>query len=114
MKDDAMIKTAQELLADTADQLETHGWTRGKYRDDDNGCMCAMGALYSATSEAYRAGHWSIDSVGAKRLLAEAINDGPVDDGSSFGDAHRTITAWNDRATTAEYVIDFIRKVASA
>lgn len=96
-----------EILENAADLLEVHGWCQDRSRDDE-GRMCAMGALYQST---FGPGVWECPSrveydtehgyLEATRALNRKIG------------TQRSIPGWNDNSErTADEVIEAIKATA--
>lgn len=106
--------TAPEILNAAADLIEKNGHTKGQYWDPD-GCLCSLGAISRATTQALAAnGYDYLGDVAlhAKDALALYIDPAGVE--SEQGN-FSIITEWNDHPErTLDQVVAAFREAAKA
>lgn len=123
----------KELAAKSAEELRTRGWTTGRMVDD-NGCVCATGAVAAAATgdpQAFESGrgNWVITDDTARELLLTLANQ--VIDNVYLGSTYRdslakrlaarddegilsVVTRWNDRiGKRQEDVLEAFDRIAS-
>lgn len=109
--------TPSGLLARAAELIGERGWHQGDYGNDD-GCVCAIGALRAAAAEASGLQKTAVDrAVFFEHFIDRTVFDVMVDATTMLDEASpcRAIDIWNDQAgRTADEVVALMRHVAEA
>ncbi|WP_448333556.1 DUF6197 family protein [Streptomyces sp. DSM 41534] len=103
---------AADTLARAADYIETHDWRQGSMRGPD-GSVCALGAI-RAVSPSGSTRQTAPEERAARAALAEylKLRPDPNDPSPLAANPSTLLTAWNDRAQSADEVITAMRQTA--